>query len=84
MTLFVLLYVYVCGCCSYSEQNSIDLIPVLLSCCCTRCVDGYSNKILGYANGIRTMDGGTYIDGVKASITRTLNSLVEKSKLVEV
>jgi DNA gyrase subunit B len=48
------------------------------------CVDGYSNKILGYANGIRTMDGGTYIDGVKASITRTLNSLVEKSKLVEV
>ncbi|CAA0400543.1 unnamed protein product [Arabidopsis thaliana] len=47
------------------------------------CVDGYSNKILGYANGIRTMDGGTYIDGVKASITRTLNSLVEKSKLVE-
>ena len=30
------------------------------------------------------MDGGTYIDGVKASITRTLNSLVEKSKLVEV
>ncbi|CAH8269987.1 unnamed protein product [Arabidopsis lyrata] len=47
------------------------------------CVDGYSNKILGYANGIRTMDGGTHIDGVKASITRTLNSLVKKSMLVE-
>ncbi|KAJ0243952.1 DNA topoisomerase 2 [Hirschfeldia incana] len=44
-------------------------------------VDGYSDTMLGYANGIRTNDGGTHIDGVKASITRTLNNFAKKSKV---
>ncbi|XP_023635997.1 AT-rich interactive domain-containing protein 1 isoform X2 [Capsella rubella] len=47
------------------------------------CVDGYSAIMLGYANSIRTIDGGTHIDGVKASITRTLNRIMKKSNLVE-
>ncbi|KAF8118872.1 hypothetical protein N665_0002s0174 [Sinapis alba] len=46
-------------------------------------VDGYSDTVLGYANGIYTVDGGTHIDGVKASITRTINSLAKKFKLVK-
>uniref|UniRef100_A0A7N0T9F4 DNA topoisomerase 2 n=1 Tax=Kalanchoe fedtschenkoi TaxID=63787 RepID=A0A7N0T9F4_KALFE len=45
------------------------------------CSDAYSDTMLGYANSIRTVDGGTHIEGVKASITRTLNSLAKKSKL---
>lgn len=40
--------------------------------------------MLGYANSIRTVDGGTHIDGVKASLTRTLNNLGKKSKIVKV
>lgn len=40
--------------------------------------------MLGYANSIRTVDGGTHIDGMKASLTRTLNNLGKKSKLVKV
>ena len=40
--------------------------------------------MLGYANGIRTNDGGTHIDGVKASITRTLNSFAKQSKVFKV
>ncbi|KAF9616131.1 hypothetical protein IFM89_028597 [Coptis chinensis] len=36
-----------------------------------------------YANSIRTVDGGTHIDGVKASMTRTLNNLGKKSKLIK-
>ncbi|CAN7069750.1 unnamed protein product [Brassica rapa subsp. trilocularis] len=44
-------------------------------------VDGYSDTMLGYANGIRTNDGGTHIDGVKASITRTLNNFAKQSKV---
>lgn len=47
-------------------------------------VDGYSDTMLGYANGIRTNDGGTHIDGVKASITRTLNNFAKKSKFLKV
>ncbi|KAL4020682.1 hypothetical protein IC575_019463 [Cucumis melo] len=44
------------------------------------CADAYSDTILGYANSIRTIDGGTHIDGMKASLTRTLNNLGKKSK----
>ncbi|CAN8324213.1 unnamed protein product, partial [Cochlearia groenlandica] len=46
-------------------------------------VDVYSETMLGYANNIRTIDGGTHVDGVKASITRTLNRLAKKSKVVK-
>ncbi|KAJ6300647.1 hypothetical protein OIU76_021445 [Salix suchowensis] len=47
------------------------------------CSDAYSDTILGYANSIRTVDGGTHIDGVKASLTRTLNNLGKKSKVIK-
>ncbi|KAL8041283.1 hypothetical protein ABFX02_10G155700 [Erythranthe guttata] len=47
------------------------------------CSDSYSDTLLGYANSIRTVDGGTHIDGVKASLTRTLNSLAKKSKVIK-
>lgn len=49
-----------------------------------RCSDAYSDTMLGYANSIRTVDGGTHIDGIKASLTRTLNNLGKKSKLIKV
>ncbi|CAN6718987.1 unnamed protein product [Malus baccata var. baccata] len=47
------------------------------------CSDAYSDTMLGYANSIRTVDGGTHIDGTKASLTRTLNSLGKKSKVIK-
>lgn len=47
------------------------------------CSDSYSDTILGYANSIRTVDGGTHIDGVKAALTRTINNLAKKSKIIK-
>ncbi|KAJ3693757.1 hypothetical protein LUZ60_009237 [Juncus effusus] len=47
------------------------------------CGDSYSDTMLGYANSIRTVDGGTHIDGMKASLTRTLNNLAKKSKSIK-
>lgn len=47
------------------------------------CSDAYSDTMLGYANSIRTIDGGTHIDGIKASLTRTLNNLAKKSKVIK-
>ncbi|OWM85480.1 hypothetical protein CDL15_Pgr019104 [Punica granatum] len=47
------------------------------------CGDAYSDMLLGYANSIRTIDGGTHIDGLKASLTRTLNNLGKKSKAIK-
>ena len=42
------------------------------------CVDAYSDSILGFANNIRTVDGGTHIEGLKAVLTRTLNNFARK------
>nr|YP_002049097.1 DNA topoisomerase IV subunit B [Paulinella chromatophora]ACB42887.1 DNA topoisomerase IV subunit B [Paulinella chromatophora] len=42
------------------------------------CVDTYSDSILGFANNIRTVDGGTHIEGLKTVLTRTLNSFAKK------
>ncbi|MBT66319.1 MAG: DNA topoisomerase IV subunit B, partial [Synechococcus sp. NP17] len=42
------------------------------------CVDAYSDSILGFANNIRTADGGTHIEGLKTVLTRTLNSFAKK------
>ncbi|XWS16641.1 hypothetical protein CRYUN_Cryun34aG0108500 [Craigia yunnanensis] len=47
------------------------------------CTDACSDTMLGYANSIRTIDGGTHIEGVKASLTRTLNNLGKKSKIIK-
>jgi DNA gyrase subunit B len=48
------------------------------------CVDAYSDNVLGFANNIRTIDGGTHLDGLKAVLTRTMNSIARKrNKLKE-
>ena len=42
------------------------------------CSDAYSDSILGFANNIRTIDGGTHIEGLKTVLTRTLNAFAKK------
>ena len=42
------------------------------------CVDAYSDSILGFANNIRTIDGGTHIEGLKTVLTRTFNTFAKK------
>ena len=43
------------------------------------CSDAYSDNILGFANNIRTVDGGTHIEGLKTVLTRTLNAFAKSS-----
>ncbi|CAI6009728.1 unnamed protein product [Closterium sp. NIES-65] len=45
--------------------------------------DAYSDSVVGYANSIRTSDGGTHIDGAKAAFTRTLNAAARKQRLLK-
>jgi DNA gyrase subunit B len=48
------------------------------------CVDAYSDNLLGFANNIRTIDGGTHLEGLKTVLTRTLNNFARKrNKLKE-
>ncbi len=41
--------------------------------------DLYSDNIVGFANGIRTSDGGSHMDGLKAAITKVVNAEARKA-----
>ncbi len=47
------------------------------------CIDAYSDTILGFANNIRTVDGGTHLEGLKTVLTRTLNSVARKRNKIK-
>ncbi|NJR48950.1 MAG: DNA topoisomerase (ATP-hydrolyzing) subunit B [Leptolyngbyaceae cyanobacterium CSU_1_3] len=47
------------------------------------CVDAYTDNILGFANNIRTIDGGTHLEGLKAVLTRTLNAIARKRNKIK-
>ncbi|WP_293138645.1 DNA topoisomerase (ATP-hydrolyzing) subunit B [Okeania sp. SIO3I5] len=48
------------------------------------CVDAFSDNVLGFANNIRTVDGGTHLEGLKTVLTRTMNAIARKrNKLKE-
>jgi DNA gyrase subunit B len=43
------------------------------------CSDAYSSdNVLGFANNIRTNEGGTHLDGLKVVLTRTMNAIARK------
>jgi len=41
--------------------------------------DQYSDTIVSFVNGIKTIDGGTHVDGMRAVLTRTINAAARKS-----
>ena len=45
--------------------------------------DSYSELVLGYANNINTIDGGTHIVGFKSSLTRVINDYGKKAKILK-
>jgi DNA gyrase subunit B len=55
------------------ERNNVQVEVAL-----QWCVDAYTDNLLGFANNIRTIDGGTHLEGLKAVLTRTINSLARK------
>lgn len=47
------------------------------------CSDSFSDLLVGFVNNVKTADGGTHVDGLKAALTRTLNTLARKSKALK-
>ena len=47
------------------------------------CSDSFSDALVGFVNNVKTIDGGTHLDGLKAALTRTLNSLARKTKALK-
>jgi DNA gyrase subunit B len=61
------------------ERNSVQVEVAL-----QWCVDAYTDNLLGFANNIRTIDGGTHLEGLKAVLTRTMNAIARRrNKLKE-
>jgi DNA gyrase subunit B len=61
------------------ERNNIQVEVAL-----QWCADAYTDNLLGFANNIRTIDGGTHLEGLKAVLTRTMNAIARKrNKLKE-
>lgn len=47
------------------------------------CIDAYSDNLLGFANNIRTIDGGTHLEGLKSVLTRTMNTVARKRNRIK-
>jgi DNA gyrase subunit B len=45
--------------------------------------EAYTDTLLGYANSIKTSDGGSHLDGLKVSLTRAVNTQARKAKLLK-
>lgn len=61
------------------ERNNVQVEVAL-----QWCVDAYTDNLFGFANNIRTIDGGTHLEGLKAVLTRSMNAIARKrNKLKE-
>ncbi|KIZ02399.1 DNA gyrase subunit B [Monoraphidium neglectum] len=47
------------------------------------CADSFSDVTVGFANSIKTVDGGSHMDGLRAALTRLVNVLAKKNKLLK-
>lgn len=52
--------------------------PVAISVALRWSSDMYTESILSFCNNIRTRDGGSHVDGLKTSLTRTINQVVKR------
>ena len=60
------------------ERNAVQIEVAL-----QWCVDAYSDNLLGFANNIRTIDGGTHLEGLKTVLTRTMNAIARKRNKIK-
>ncbi len=60
------------------ERNNVQVEVAL-----QWCTDAYTDNLLGFANNIRTVDGGTHLEGLKAVLTRTLNAVARKRNKIK-
>ena len=61
------------------SSSSEKALPVDVSVALRWSADMYTESILSFTNNIRTKDGGTHVEGLRASLTRAVNAVAKKS-----
>ncbi|KAJ8602128.1 hypothetical protein CTAYLR_001638 [Chrysophaeum taylorii] len=56
------------------SRNDVDV-----SCALRWSADQFTDVVVSFANGIRTADGGTHVEGLRATLTRGINSAAKKA-----
>jgi topoisomerase-4 subunit B len=46
-------------------------------------IDDFSESVLGFANNVKTVDGGTHITGFKSGLLKALNEYARKNNLLK-
>lgn len=60
------------------------LCAVCAVCCVLQWVsDTFSDTLVGFANSIKTIDGGSHLEGLKAALTRLVNAAAKRAKVCE-
>ena len=60
------------------ESSDDKAPPVSVNIALRWSSDMYTESIISFTNNIRTKDGGSHVDGLKSSITRTVNAVAKK------
>jgi DNA gyrase subunit B len=63
----------------YSGTTSAKGNPISVSVALRWSADMYTESILSFCNNIRTKDGGSHVDGLKACLTRCINQAAKRS-----
>jgi len=64
--------------CSGTSVREVGSPPVSVSVALRWSSDMYTESILSFCNNIRTRDGGSHVDGLKACLTRTINQVAKR------
>jgi len=65
-------------CSGTSTPADNEMAPISVSVALRWSSDMYTESILSFCNNIRTRDGGSHVDGLKTSLTRTVNQVAKK------
>ena len=63
---------------SGDAQSDADVARVDVEVAMCWSSDSYSTTVLGYANSIRTPDGGAHVEGLRAAVTKVVNMSARK------
>lgn len=65
--------------CSGTVQIDDSMPPVSVAVALRWSSDMYTESILSFCNNIRTRDGGSHVEGLKACLTRTINQAAKRA-----